>query len=163
MKSLILVRHAKSSWAESGTADYDRPLNDRGKRDAPQLGELLAKRGLHPDLIVSSSAKRARKTAKKMLAASGLDVELRLVDELYLAPPKKYANVLRQLPDTVNQVLAVGHNPGLEELVESLTGRQQQMPTAALAVIEIPIDSWSEFHTDLRGRLEWFWSPANEA
>ena len=162
MKSLILVRHAKSSWAEAGQADYDRPLNDRGKRDAPRLGEVLFRRGLRPDLMLSSSAKRAQKTAKKMLAASGLEMELRLIDALYLAPPKAYTHELEQLPDHVNQVLVVGHNPGLEELLESLTGRQQHMPTAALALIELPIDSWPEFHVDLPGRLEWFWSPSNE-
>jgi phosphohistidine phosphatase len=162
MKSLLLLRHAKSSWAEPGISDFDRPLNERGKRTAPRVGEILVERGLRPDLVLSSPAKRARKTARKVLEASGLDVPLQLVDALYLAPPPTYSAELQSLSDLVHQVLVVGHNPGLEELLGALTGRPQHMPTAALANVELPIESWSEFRLDGSARLVWFWAPADD-
>ena len=160
MKSLILLRHAKSSWAEPGISDHDRPLNDRGKRDAPRVGEVLIERGLSPGLVLSSSAKRARKTAQKLLDASGLDVELRLLDEFYLAAPQVYIRELQALPDDLQQVLVVGHNPGLEELVRALVGRHEHLPTAALVLIELPIQSWSELRLGTVGALDWVWTPS---
>jgi phosphohistidine phosphatase len=159
MKSLLLLRHAKSSWAEPGMPDFDRPLNDRGKRDAPSVGQILLQRGLQPDLVLSSTAKRARKTAQKALNANGLDVEIQLVDEFYLAPPDAYIAKLQTLSDNVQRVLVVGHNPGLEDLLESLTGRQIHMPTAALAQLKLPVDSWSKLQLDVPCQLVWFWTP----
>jgi phosphohistidine phosphatase len=158
-KSLLLLRHAKSSWSEPGTPDFDRPLNDRGKRDAPRAGEVLRDRRLPPDLILSSSAKRARKTATKALEASGFDSELELVQEFYLATPDAYLAKLKTLPDEIHRVLVVGHNPGLEELLELLTGQQLHLPTAALAHLKLPIDSWSAMQPDLPCELDWFWTP----
>ena len=159
MKSLLLLRHAKSSWADPGMPDFDRPLSDRGKRDAPHVGQILLQRGLQPDLILSSSAKRARKTAQKVLDASGLDVELRLVEEFYLARPDAYVAMLRTLSDDTQRVLVVGHNPGLEDLLELLTGRHLHMPTAALAHLRLPIDSWSDLQLDIPSQFVSFWSP----
>jgi phosphohistidine phosphatase len=119
-------------------------------------------RGASPDLVLSSPAKRARKTAKKALHASGLDAELRLVEDFYLAAPQTYASVLQSLPDSFQQVLVVGHNPGLEEWFELLTGKPQHLPTAALALVELPVETWSEFHLGIDGRLVWFWTPASD-
>jgi phosphohistidine phosphatase len=162
MKALILLRHAKSSWAEPGLSDYDRPLNDRGKRDAPRVGEVLLERGLSPGLVLSSSAKRARKTAQKVLDASGLKVELRLLDELYLAAPEAYICELQNLPEDIQQVLVVGHNPGLEELLRSLVGRHEHLPTAALVLIELPIAEWSDLRLKTEGKLAWIWTPSHD-
>jgi phosphohistidine phosphatase len=162
MKSLILLRHAKSSWADPGISDYDRPLNDRGKRDAPRVGEVFVERGISPGLVLSSSAKRARKTARKLLDASGLDVELRLLDEFYLAAPETYIRELQKLPDDIQQVVVVGHNPGLEELVRSLVGRHEHLPTAALVLMELPIDSWTELRINTAGSLAWIWTPSQD-
>ncbi len=144
-------------------SDHDRPLNTRGKRDAPRVGHALLQRGLQPDLVLSSTAKRARKTARKVVDASGFDVELRWVEEFYLAPPNAYVKKLQTLSDEINQVLVVGHNPGLQDLLESLSGRHEHMATAALAQLELPVGSWSELQLHVPCRLAWFWSPKDDA
>jgi phosphohistidine phosphatase len=159
MKTLLLLRHAKSSWADESLTDHQRPLNDRGKRDAPRVGELLIEHQLRPQVVLSSSAKRARKTAEKVIRATGLDVELRLADELYLAEPRAYVAQLQILPDDLRCVLIVGHNPGLEELCLELTGRHEQFPTAALAQIELTIDRWADTSLDQSGHLVGLWKP----
>src|SRR5687768_13703862 len=137
MKTLLLLRHAKSSWDEPGVSDFDRPLNDRGKRDAPKVGEVLRERGLKPDLVLSSTAKRARKTARKAIDASGFDCELQLVESFYLASPSAYITELQKVSDEKECVAVVGHNPGLAELLEALTKRREEVPTAALAQLEL--------------------------
>src|SRR5688572_17096724 len=155
MKTLLILRHAKSSWAEPGISDFDRPLNDRGKRDAPRVGEVLQERGLKPDLVLSSTAKRARKTAHKAIDASGFECELQLVDSFYLASPSSYISQLQSVSDDKKCVLVVGHNPGLTELLEALTQRREELPTAALAQLELPLESWSELQIDSKARLVW--------
>jgi phosphohistidine phosphatase len=159
MKTLLILRHAKSSWKQPDQADHDRPLNERGKSDAPRVGRLLREEDLVPDLIVSSTAKRARKTAAKVAEGSGYGGEIQLSDELYLAPPKTYLGVLRQVADAHSRVMVVGHNPGLEELLTLLTGDESSLPTAALAYITLPIDRWSELNTGTRGHLVNLWTP----
>lgn len=162
MKNLLLLRHAKSSWNDQSLPDYQRPLNERGKKDAPRVGELLQKKQLHPGLVLSSSAKRASKTAKKVIEASGFEVELRLLDELYLAAPDAYVSQLEKLPDELSCVLVVGHNPGIEELLLGLTGQHQHFPTAALAHVELPADRWSDIALDRTSRLLWLWTPSED-
>jgi phosphohistidine phosphatase len=159
MKTLYLLRHAKSSWNDRSLPDYQRSLNERGKQDAPRVGELLKERGLRPDAVLSSSAKRAAKTAKKAVAASGFEVEIQLIDELYLAPPAVYLDHLGRLEDDLASVLVVGHNPGIEELFFGFTGRHEHFPTAALAQLELSIDRWRDIAADQSARVAWFWSP----
>ena len=159
MKTLILLRHAKSSWAEPNEADHDRPLNERGKRDAPRVGEVLRERDLQPDLVLSSTAKRARKTARKAIDASGFDTEVQLIEEFYLAAPATYIAKLKSISDEIECVMVVGHNPGMAELLAALTHQQQEFPTAALAVLELPIGSWREFQLDTPAKLVSFWTP----
>jgi phosphohistidine phosphatase len=162
MKTLLLLRHAKSSWNDESLDDYERPLSDRGNRDAPRVGQLLSERDLRPDVVISSSARRARKTAQKAIRASGLDVEIQLADELYLANPAAYVEQLKQLPDHPACVMMVGHNPGMEELLLGLTGRHEHFPTAALANIQLPIDRWSEVALNQDAHLVWLWKPREE-
>ncbi len=159
MRTLLLLRHAKSSWSDPGRTDHDRPLTERGKQDAPRMGQLLKEQGLVPDLIVSSTAKRARKTAKKVARTCGYVGEVRETDTLYLAPVAQYLELLRQLPDQQQRVLLVGHNPGLEDLVETLTGRCERLSTAALAQITFEIASWRELGATTRGQLVNLWRP----
>jgi phosphohistidine phosphatase len=159
MKTLLILRHAKSSWADPGLADHDRPLNARGKRDAPRMGQLLKDQGLVPDLIVSSTAKRARKTAAKVAEACGYDGEIAFSSHLYHAYPEDYVSVLREVGDTHRSVLVVGHNPGLEEFVEVLAGTPQTMPTAALAHVPLDIDCWDDLRVAPLGRLAAVWIP----
>lgn len=159
MKELLVLRHAKSSWADGTLPDHDRPLQARGERDAPRMGRLLQAEGLLPDLIVTSTARRARDTAGLAAAAAGYQGEIEETHSFYHASPHAYLDRLRTLPPGVERVLVVGHNPGMEELVEVLTGVQERFPTAALAQVTLPIVSWEDlaFHTE--GELLNFWRP----
>jgi phosphohistidine phosphatase len=159
MKNLLLLRHAKSSWKEADLEDYDRPLNKRGKRDAPRIGQLLRDERLVPDQIVSSSAKRARRTAEHVAQASGFRGETRLTNELYEAAPEQMLAVIKQTPQVHERLLLVGHNPGLEELLELLTGECRPLTTAALAWIELEIDAWADLAPGAASRLVSLWQP----
>jgi phosphohistidine phosphatase len=161
MKTAIILRHAKSSWKQPELPDHDRPLSKRGKRDAPRVGEFLLEKGLTPDLIISSTAKRARKTAEAAAKASGFSGELRLTPALYLAAPEAYIATLRSLPDEYQRVMLVGHNPGLEELMAKLTGRTASMPTAAVAYVSFPITHWSELEMGAKAELIHLWTPGD--
>jgi len=158
MKTLLL-RHAKSSWSDPALKDHDRPLNDRGKSDAPRMGQLLKDQKLTPDLIVSSTAKRARKTAAKVAKNCGYQGEIELTENFYLAHPGQYVQYLQQVSDEHDFVMVVGHNPGLEALLAWLTGEQEPLPTAALAQVEFDIASWSELAHSAGGRLANLWRP----
>ena len=159
MKSLLILRHAKSSWNKPGLDDHDRPLNKRGKRDAPRMGRLLASRGLIPDVILSSTALRARTTAEEVARHCGFEGKVQTTSRLYLAGPAEYVAALSRLSGNPRTVMVVGHNPGLAELVHLLSGEPQRMPTAALAHIALDIDRWSEVRPGLRGRLLDLWVP----
>jgi len=159
MKTLLLLRHAKSSWADAGRPDHDRKLSRRGKRDAPRMGRLLRSEQLVPDLILSSTARRARKTAAKVARACRCRRDVVESDDLYLATPQDHLAVLRQLKGNSKRVLVVGHNPGLEELLTQLTGVEEHLPTAALAVIELQITRWSGLTKRIRGKLARIYLP----
>ena len=159
MKTLLILRHAKSSWKKPSQADHDRPLNERGKRDAPRVGLLLVEHALVPDAIVSSTAKRARKTAELAARSSGYDRDIEYHEELYLAKPETYIRVIRQLDDAYARAMVVGHNPGLQELLEELTGRQVELPTAALAQVALDIAVWRQLDANGCGVLVNLWRP----
>lgn len=159
MKTLLILRHAKSSWKQPALDDHDRPLSPRGARDAPRMGALLRRRGLTPDLIVSSTAVRARTTANRVADRSGCGGGVRLDRRLYLARPETIAAVAGDLGGGATRLLVVGHNPGLEELVARLTGAAEILPTAALAQVRLPIDAWSGLSTSTRGALVGLWRP----
>lgn len=159
MKTLLLLRHAKSSWSNPDQADHDRSLNDRGKRDAPRMGQLIAEQNLVPDVVVTSTAKRARKTAAVVGLACGFAGEIQEDSDLYHATPSVLIATFQSLPTSAGIVLGVAHNPGLEELVRLLTAEDEAMPTAALAQIELELDGWSDLNAQSRGRLVNFWRP----
>jgi phosphohistidine phosphatase len=159
MKSLLVLRHAKSSWDNARLADHDRPLNDRGQKDAPRMGRLLRAEGLVPDLILSSSAERALATAEAVAVAAGYDNEIVITRSLYHADVDTCLELLAELPDEVNRVMLVGHNPTWEMLVESLTGEMELMPTAAAALIELPLASWQDLSESTVGKLVDLWRP----
>jgi phosphohistidine phosphatase len=144
MKTLLILRHAKSSWKFPDVPDHDRPLNKRGKHDAPIMGRILKQKHLVPDLIISSTATRAWDTASIVAKISGYKGKKSKLDSLYAAEPEAYLRILRKLSDKHDRVLMVGHNPGIEELIEKLTGDYRIMPTCALAHIEFNIEKWSE-------------------
>lgn len=159
MKTLLLLRHAKSTWAESAQTDHQRPLDDLGRQAAPLMGRLLCDEQLVPDLVVTSSALRAVSTVKLVTSACGYEGPVREEDGLYLAASTEWLSLLADLPDDADRVLAVGHNPGVEELLVRLTGVRERMPTAALARVELPVASWAELPDGTRGELVRVWRP----
>lgn len=142
MKTLLLARHAKSDWGFSGVADHDRPLNARGRRDAPVMARRLADDGVDLDHIVSSSAVRARSTADEYAAAFGIAV----VDEalLYAASARSILAIAAALPEDSSVAMLVGHNPGMSDAVAELTGEHTQLPTCAVAECAVDVGSWDE-------------------
>jgi phosphohistidine phosphatase len=158
MKTLLILRHAKSSWDDSALDDHERPLNPRGEKDAPRMARLLRAERLRPELIVSSDAVRARRTAEAIAAVT--DGQLLLDPRLYQASA---AEILDALPTFVQQdvatVMVVGHNPGLEELIAQLTGEREVLPTAALAQIELQIERWPDLRPSTPGILVGLWRP----
>jgi len=159
MKTLLILRHAKSSWSHDALPDHDRPLNKRGERDAPRMGELLLDHGLVPDLIISSTATRARTTATIVAETCGFQHDIVFSDSLYLSGLPTYESMLRQISDNHQCVMVVGHNPEMEAMVEALTGRYQRMPTAALAQVTLEIESWSELESTGKYDLANIWRP----
>lgn len=153
MKTLLLLRHAKSSWGDAALPDHDRPLNSRGQRDAPRMGQWLREQGLCPGLIASSPAVRAETTAQCIAEACGYRGELVLVPQLYLGLPSDYVNYLQTVSEEYPRVLIVGHNPGLEQLLELLTGLQERLPTATLAQITWEDSCWADMANLPTGQL----------
>jgi phosphohistidine phosphatase len=159
MKTLLLMRHAKSSWKDSDRDDHDRGLNDRGKKDAPRMGELLRDENLLPDYLVMSSARRARKSGDHVALASGFRGECRITGELYAAGPDKILEVIRHTPDSYQRPLLIGHNPGLEEFLERMLGEYLPLSTAALAHLQLEIDSWQSLAAETKAELVHLWQP----
>jgi phosphohistidine phosphatase len=160
MKTLLVQRHAKSSWKDPGLDDHDRPLNKRGKTDAPRMGRLVREEGLIPDLILSSTAVRAKNTAKEVAEKSRYTGKIQGDSRLYLAGPADIVTVLNEIDaPSANRVMIVGHNPGFEELVRVLTGGREAFPTAALAQVELPISTWGELELSTKGKLAHLWRP----
>lgn len=159
MKTLLVQRHAKSSWKHPELSDHDRPLNKRGKRDAPRMGRLVAAQGLRPDVIVSSTARRARRTAEEVARHAGCEGAVQLDRRLYLASPDEIVDVVRGVAGSARRVMVVGHNPGLEDLVARLAGRRETLPTAALAALRLSIRSWAELTASTAGDLAGPWRP----
>ncbi|UCD25855.1 MAG: histidine phosphatase family protein [Gemmatimonadota bacterium] len=145
MKTLSLVRHAKSSWKDRTLADHDRPLNKRGKRDAPRMGRRLAKSGVRPDLIVTSTAVRARLTAETIATEIGYPVAHIMMDqEIYHAGTNGLLDLIRSLGDANDHVMLFGHNPDITELVNCLTDTYlENVPTCGIAHIRFDTNSWT--------------------
>ncbi len=159
MKTLLILRHAKSDWGNSQLSDHDRPLNDRGKYDAPRMGAWLKQQEMVPELIISSTAERALTTAEMVALACDFEGELRTMRDFYLASPPEYIEVLNELPGSYERVMIVGHNPGMEEMWALLTEQERPVTTANGAVIELPISSWGELSIFTDGRLKHHWRP----
>jgi len=161
MKTLFIVRHAKSSWAEADLSDFDRPLNERGNKAAPFMGELMAENGFQPYIILSSPAMRAKTTAQLIKKAAKFDAEIRYEHRIYEASPHGLRQIVAEIDDAYPTALLVGHNPGTEGFIRYLTGHLETMPTAALAVIELKIDNWNAIN-DGSGVLKKVYRPREE-
>lgn len=159
MKTLMLMRHAKSSWDNAAQSDHDRPLNERGRYDAPRMGRLLAQLDLVPDHIISSTAVRAADTAGAVALTAGFEGDITYTRQLYHAEPETYIELAQAADDSFASILMFGHNPGIEELVADLSGVAEHMPTAALAVFDVTIDSWGELDSESTMVLRGIWLP----
>ena len=155
MKTLLIIRHAKSSWSSGSGSDYERPLNDRGRFDAPRMGEFLLERGPFPDGILSSPAKRAITTA--LLIARGLgfpETSIQTEKNLYPADADRFQSILRGMEDAWSCACVVGHNPTITDYSGALTGETiTNVPTCAVCAVELPITSWAQLRPGIGKRL----------
>jgi len=145
--NIMLMRHAKSSWKDRELRDYDRPLNKRGKKDAPAMGAFLEKTGMVPDVIISSPAVRARTTALLAAEEMGFDRDRIIWSEsLYFDGPDAYINAVRNTSSGLKRVMTVGHNPMTEYAITLLAGMRSQnsVPTAAITCLKVNVGSWQE-------------------
>ena len=147
MKTLLIMRHAKSSWDSADLSDFDRPLNERGRNAAPLIGVFIVENHLQPDVIVSSPAKRAEQTARIVRQTAHIEPEIIFNEHIYEAVPGRLLDVLGEQDDADKSILLVGHNPGMEGLIKILTGESTPMPTAALAVVDLEINRWRDIKT----------------
>jgi len=149
-RTLVLIRHAKSSWAEALQADFDRPLNERGKEDAPEMGKRLKKMGIVPDLIVASKAKRAAQTAKHIAKELHYETDnIKWVEKLYHCSPSVFEEVIGELDKDVKTVFIVAHNPGITQFANELSHdfSIDNMPTCGVVGAHVHLDKWEEFET----------------
>ncbi len=148
-KILYLVRHAKSSWKDASLSDMDRPLNKRGRRNSPEMGERMRVQGHHPDLIISSPANRAISTARNIARELDFDESEIVTDhDLYFSGAKSMLNVLESVDDRYRKVMMTGHNPTMEYLANRLCRTHHlNMPTCAIAIIGFDMESWAELHS----------------
>jgi len=147
MKQLLIIRHAKSSWNLSTLNDFDRPLNERGLRDAPMMGKRLFDKGIAIDAFISSTAKRAFTTATYIANAYGVqEKDIIKVPELYHAAPSVFYKVIKGVNDNFNNIAIFSHNPGITDFVNQLTSATiDNMPTCAVFAIRADTDSWKDF------------------
>lgn len=162
---LLLLRHAKSSWDDPALDDFARPLNKRGRAAAGIMGRFLVDRGLTPDLILCSTAQRTRETLALILPHLAQDLDIRLEGRLYGAGVGGYKALIGEVPDTVETVMVIGHNPAIEDYARQLAADGAptdlaamggKYPTGALAVLAAPAGAWRHL---TRARLELFQVP----
>ena len=171
MRTLLLLRHAKSSWDQPGVADVERPLAARGRKAAPLIARYLKQQRLVPDLVLCSHALRVRETWELMTPALGGAVACKTLRSLYAAPPSRLLEPLRRVADEVRILMVIGHNPGLGALAASLAGAgpkkalervRTKFPTGGLVVLTFEIEHWAELAAG-GGRLEDFVGPKDLA
>lgn len=153
MKTIYLLRHAKSSWDDASLSDFQRPLAPRGRKAAPRLGTYMAQHGLVPDRVLCSAARRAVETWQAVSEALGDQVEVQVREDLYHATPGSLLDAVRHLSPEVQSVLLIGHNPTFEDLALALAGSGEEealeeldrkYPTGAMAILDFPVEDWNE-------------------
>ena len=158
MKSLLLMRHAKASPSDAGVADVDRSLVDEGRAAAKRIGKYLRTEKITLDVVLSSSARRARETTAAVLLAAGLTLEVRSDQRLYEAGPLRLIEVISELSDGLNSALLVGHNPALEDLLQILTGQVEHLSPGTIARIDLKDSTWTKSLKET-GTLKWIVRP----
>jgi phosphohistidine phosphatase len=169
MLTLSLLRHAKSSWKNPTLPDHDRPLNSRGKTEAPLMGKAIAKHGLDPDLVLCSTARRASDTLDLVLPELKAEPKVVYEDGLYHGTPAEMLAILQSVPPNVHQILLVGHNPELQTFALDLIGPgpkhlkdriEAKFPTAALVVMRFAASAWKDIGMN-SGKIELFLTPGD--
>lgn len=161
MKTLFILRHAKSSWANPESSDFDRQLNEQGLKTVPQMGEMIFDNQFQPALILSSPAKRAKQTAILIKETAQINGKIEYDERIYEASPHALLQVIAEQGAENESLMLVGHNPGLEGLIKILTGELQPMPTAALAVIDLGAQNWNEINAE-SGKLRAVFRPKDD-
>ena len=161
MKQLFLLRHAKSSWDDPALSDFERPLNRRGREAAPFMGELIAKKMITPEIVISSPAVRARQTAELFKDAAGLQCPFRFERAIYDASLTDLRTIVTELEEEYVSALLVGHQPGTRELIRFLTGESPEVPTACFASRSLNVDNWADIRNG-SGKLELILRPKEE-
>ncbi len=158
-RRLIVMRHAKSDWANPALSDHDRPLNERGCRTAPLMGRHFVDSQIAPAAVIASTAVRVRETLALMLSEWSYEPEVFFEQALYLASAETLASHVRGLHDQWTEAMIVGHNPGLTDFASRLAGRPLEMPTAAVVIVQSNEDSWSKAIAGKRWELAEHWCP----
>jgi phosphohistidine phosphatase len=160
MKTLLLMRHGKSSWKDAKKEeDKIRPLTKKGEKDVRKMNELLDEKDILPQVILTSTAWRSRETANIFLNQCCEEVTYIALDALYMAEPVNIVEVLKKVDNRADRVIVVGHNPGLEGLLQHLTGQVESLSTASIAYLELPIAHWSEISLETRAEKWEKWKP----
>lgn len=159
MKNILVMRHAKSSWKDQNLPDHERPLKNRGEKDAEKMGKLLKQKDLIPDLILSSTAQRAKQTAKIVHDACKCKKEIIHLKELYMAEPSDILDAILQHAGDAKTVMVIGHNPGMEAFVQILTDKVETLPTSSIAYLSAKIKKWNELSENGKMDLKKLWRP----
>jgi len=153
------MRHAKSSWKDASLSDHQRPLNKRGIRDAPRMGNFLNEHDLIPDVILCSTANRAQLTVKYLLTTCDFEGDEQYFDDLYHSDVSTYLGILQWLETEIELPMIVGHNPDMNHFLYSICDEYVHMPTAAIAYISLDCQDWSELNLEFEGKLINLWKP----
>lgn len=159
MKTLLIMRHGKSSWKHKELEDHERPLSKRGLRDSRLMGEVIHEKELIPQVILVSSSVRTTQTAQILCESIGYQGEVTPLDSLYLAENDGYIAELKKLPDSIERAMVIGHNPGLEYLLQELSGQIAALSTSVIAFVSLSIDHWADLDDKSSGDLIEIWYP----
>jgi len=159
MKTLLIMRHGKSSWKDPALPDRERPLAKKGIKASRRMGLFIQEKELIPQRILCSSARRSVQTAQLFCETCGCPDTVEVLDELYMAEAETYIRALQNLPDELERVMIIGHNPGLEFLLQMLSGELVSLPTSVIAHLTLPIQHWSELNDHTEGSLIEVWKP----
>ncbi|NLB72368.1 MAG: histidine phosphatase family protein [Chloroflexi bacterium] len=158
-RTLMILRHAKSSWKDKSLRDFDRPLKKKGQQTAKLIGKIIRHADCAPDIILSSPAERAKETTAMVALHSHYNGPVEYVESLYMGEPGDYIRALQELPVEIKSAMVVGHNPGLEALLQLLEGKVNALSTGALAVLNLELTDWQDLNSSTVGKLSQFWDP----
>ena len=159
MKTLLLMRHGKSSWKDETLEDHERPLKKRGRKDTARIAREIHKRNLVPELILSSTATRARETVAILVKELSYDKPVIFLDDLYMGEPRDFIKALKKSTKGEDVVMIIAHNPGLEAYLQIVDGEIESLPTAGLGYMMLALDDWKDISLVTMGDLIGFWKP----